>query len=119
MHRIACWPLKSTQPWKGLYDWGEYPALLIGCGGMAVWIVSFFWKRIESWRDPGLFLALLLIVGPGLVVNVLIKPYWARPRPNATLPVRRPKPVRARLATWQRARTTGRFPADTRRWAST
>ena len=82
----AHWPLKLVQPWKGLYDWGEYPALLIGCGGMVVWIVSFFWKRIEPWRDPGLFLALLLILGPGIIVNVLIKPCWARPRPNATVP---------------------------------
>jgi lipid A 4'-phosphatase len=81
----AHWPLKAAQPWKGLYDWGEYPALLIGGGGMLVWIVSFFWKRIESWRDPGFFLALLLMLGPGLIVNVLIKPCWARPRPNGTL----------------------------------
>ncbi len=77
-----CWPLKSAQPWKGLYDFGEFPAWLIGCGGMAIWIASFAWKRIETWRDPGLFLALVLIVGPGIIVNALIKPCWSRPRPN-------------------------------------
>ena len=80
------WPLKFAQPWKGLYDWGEYPALIIGCGGMAVWVASFIWRRLETWRDPGLFLALVLILGPGIVVNVLIKPFWSRPRPNATVP---------------------------------
>jgi lipid A 4'-phosphatase len=82
----ACWPLKFAQPWKSLYDWGEYPALLLGCGGLVVWIVSFWWTRIDRWRDPGLFLALVLIIGPGIIVNGLIKPCWARPRPNGTVP---------------------------------
>ncbi len=81
----ARWPLKSAQPWKALYDWGEYPALLIGCGGMVVWVVSFVWRRLERWRDPGLFLAVLLIVGPGVLVNVVIKPCWTRPRPKGTV----------------------------------
>ena len=77
------WPLKDVQPWKGLYDWGEYPALLIGGGGLVVWLTSFAWKRLERWRNYGFFLALLLIIGPGIIINVLMKPFWARPRPNA------------------------------------
>ena len=80
------WPSMDAQPWKALYDWGVYPAWILGCGGMAVWIASFFWTKLESWRDPGLFYALLLIVGPGLLVNVLLKPCWSRPRPHATVP---------------------------------
>jgi len=82
----ARWPLMLVQPWKMLYDWGIYPAWILGCGGMVVWIVSFFWLRLERWRDPGLFFALLLIVGPGIIVNGLLKPYWSRPRPHATIP---------------------------------
>ena len=38
----ARWPLMAAQPWKALYDWGVYPAWVLGCGGMAVWIASFF-----------------------------------------------------------------------------
>lgn len=78
------WPLKVAQPWKLLYDWGVYPALLLGCGGLIVWIASFFWNALERWRDPGLFFALTLIVGPGILVNAVMKPYWSRPRPHAT-----------------------------------
>lgn len=80
------WPLTIAQPWKTLYDWGVYPALLLGCGGLAIWIISFFWKKLEPWRDPGLFFALLLIIGPLILVNVVFKPYWSRPRPRATVP---------------------------------
>jgi lipid A 4'-phosphatase len=77
-------PLGTHQPWKLLYDCGVYPALLLGCGGFVVWIVSFFWQKIASWRDPGLFFALVLIIGPGILVNCVLKPYWSRPRPHAT-----------------------------------
>ena len=77
-------PLGDDQPWKTLYVWGVYPAWILGCGGMAVWVVSFFWAKLESWRDPGVFFALLLIVGPGILVNSVFKPCWNRPRPHAT-----------------------------------
>ena len=74
-------PLGDAQPWKTLYDWGVYPAWILGGGGLVVWIVSFFWTRLKAWRDPGLFFALLLIVGPGILVNCVFKPCWSRPRP--------------------------------------
>ena len=83
-------PLGTHQPWRLLYDWGAYPALILGCGGRAVWVVSFFWTKLEPWRDPGLFFALLLIVGPGILVHVS-KSCWNRPRPHATVPFGGPR----------------------------
>ena len=80
------WPNRTTQPWTALYDWGIYPAWVLGCGGLAAWVVSFFWGRLRSWRDPGLFLAVMLIVGPGVIVNGVFKPCWGRPRPYDTIP---------------------------------
>jgi len=77
-------PFAQWQPWKFLYDWGELPAWIVGCGGLAVWVASFCWQRIIAWRDPGLFFALLLILGPGILVNAMCKPLWSRPRPHAT-----------------------------------
>jgi membrane-associated PAP2 superfamily phosphatase len=81
------WPLMNAYPWKALYDWGIYPALVMGCGGLLVWMASFCWaKKLARWRDEGLFYGLLLIVGPGIIVNGVLKPYWGRPRPNAIIP---------------------------------
>ena len=77
-------PLACVQPWRGLYNWGAYPAWILGVGGMVVWMASFLWKRLRPWRDAGLFYALLLIVGPGILVNCVFKPFWSRPRPQAT-----------------------------------
>ena len=70
----------------GAYGWGVYPAWVLGCGGLAVWVVSFFWGRLRLWRDPGLFLALMLAIGPGVIVNGVFKPFWGRPRPHDTIP---------------------------------
>jgi len=42
-------------------------------------------KRLRPYRKAGVFLALLLALGPGLIVNGLLKPNWGRPRPNQTL----------------------------------
>ncbi len=80
----ARFPHGEEQPWKSLRAWGVYPAWILGCGGMAVWGVSFIWAKLTAWRDAGLFFALLLIVGPGILVNGVFKPYWNRPRPHAT-----------------------------------
>ena len=76
------WPLMEAYPWKALYDWGVFPAWILGCGGLVIWIVSFIWVKLESWRDAGLYFCLLLALGPGLLVNGVLKPCWGRPRPN-------------------------------------
>jgi lipid A 4'-phosphatase len=92
-------PFGSTQPWQTLYRCGVYPALILGIGGIVVWIVSFFWTKLESWRDPGLFFFLVLIVGPLILVNCIFKPYWSRPRPHATQEFGGPREF---VPVWQR-----------------
>jgi len=80
------WPLRVEEPWKSLYYLGVYPAWIIGIGGMLTFLTSFFWLKLKPYRDAGLFLALMLALGPGLLINGLFKPYWGRPRPHGTIP---------------------------------
>jgi lipid A 4'-phosphatase len=80
------WPLGNTEPWLWLYRYGIYPAWILGMGGLAVWLLSFSWKKLQPIRREGLFLALMLIIGPGILVNGLCKPYCGRPRPILTKP---------------------------------
>jgi membrane-associated PAP2 superfamily phosphatase len=79
------WP-EAQHPLVGLlYRFGTYPALLAGLIGGVVW---FFGDRVASlrpWRGPGLFLFLLLLLGPGLLVNGLGKALAGRPRPSDVL----------------------------------
>ncbi len=95
----AHWPLGQVCPWKLLHKWGEYPALAVGCGGLAVWILSFRRLKWERWRNPGLFFALLLVIGPGILVNWVLKPCWNRPRPYKVAEFGGPRPF---LPVWQR-----------------
>lgn len=78
------WPLLGAQPWKAIYQLGIVPAWGLGIGGLVVAMLGFFWTRVRPWRRAGLFLALLLLLGPGLLVNALFKPHWMRPRPAQT-----------------------------------
>ncbi|MEN6405724.1 MAG: phosphatase PAP2 family protein [Thermoguttaceae bacterium] len=92
------WPMGSEYPWRAFYRLGVYPALLLGFGGLVVWGVSFYRRGWEPYRDAGLFLFLLLLIGPGVVVNGVLKPFWGRPRPNAVEEFGGPRPFRA---VWQ------------------
>ncbi|MEN6457439.1 MAG: phosphatase PAP2 family protein [Thermoguttaceae bacterium] len=103
-HLAAQWPLKEAQPWQALYRWGVYPAWLLGGGGAAVCLAGFVWPSLKRWRAAGLFYALLLLLGPGLIVNVLCKPYWKRPRPRDTAEVVRVDGLRPFVPVGQRGR---------------
>jgi len=78
------WFWASREPWITLYRWGVYPGLLMGIGGFVVAAGGLIFRRLRRWQKEGLFLALLLLVGPGLLVNVCFKDCWGRPRPCET-----------------------------------
>ena len=81
---------QGQAPWPGredlfgdiAYRLGHWPALLAGTGGLIVFILSYKVKRWAKWRGPGLFLFLVLLLGPGLLVNGLGKALTGRPRPS-------------------------------------
>ena len=47
---------------------------------------EFLLGSVTVVRDPGLFFALMLAIGPGVIVNGVFKPFWGRPRPHDTIP---------------------------------
>lgn len=68
--------------WVLLYDFGAWPALLLGIGGGLLALISLVRADLAEYRPAGLFLALCVALGPGLAVNGIFKPQWKRPRPN-------------------------------------
>ena len=81
------WPFETAQPWLWFYRNGTLPPLIVGTIGA---LIAIFGSRLAYSNDPkkvkqirlsGLFLALLLIIGPGLLVNASLKSVWGRPRP--------------------------------------
>jgi membrane-associated PAP2 superfamily phosphatase len=76
------WPVGGHQPWRLLYLLGRGPAIVLGSAGLAAALIGCIYRRRRSWIRPGLFLAILLALGPGLIVNSVFKEYWGRPRPR-------------------------------------
>jgi len=65
-----------------LYYFGPIPGLVMGLGGLLVAILSRWHGLLRPWTGSGLFLCLLLALGPGVLVNGVFKPNWYRPRPK-------------------------------------
>ncbi len=76
------WPVGELWPWKMLYRIDRYPALILAVSGLGLCIASFVRHTPSHWRRSGIFLVLLLALGPGLLVNALFKDHWGRPRPR-------------------------------------
>lgn len=76
------WPIGDRQPWHLLYLLDRGPSIALGMSGLAAALVGFIYRQRRAWIKPGLFLAILLALGPGLLVNSVFKEYWGRPRPR-------------------------------------
>jgi lipid A 4'-phosphatase len=65
-----------------LYHYGTWPALALAVGGLLLAVAGLcnrFYR--PAWRGA-LFMTLAMVLGPGLIVNVVFKKEWGRPRPK-------------------------------------
>lgn len=92
------WPVGEQFPWKLLYRIDRTPAVLLAVGWLIVVIGSYRRPNLYQWRRAGVFTVLLLILGPGLLVNSVLKEHWGRPRPRDLVQFGGAKPF---LQPWQ------------------
>jgi lipid A 4'-phosphatase len=78
----GAWPVGDLQPWHALYTLDRIPSFILGLCGLGAVLLGLLYQKRRSWIRPGLFLVILLALGPGLVVNTIFKDYWGRPRPR-------------------------------------
>jgi lipid A 4'-phosphatase len=76
------WFLKSSQPWLFLYDFGNLPALILSVASLILLSVSFFKLSLTKYRKIFIFMTIVMAIGPGLLVNSILKDNWGRPRPR-------------------------------------
>jgi membrane-associated PAP2 superfamily phosphatase len=76
------WYLARAFPWRWLYDYGEYPAIVLAIGAFLVVLGSLWRPSWACYRRQCLLVILAVSLGPGLLVNGALKPLWGRPRPR-------------------------------------
>ncbi len=64
-----------------LYKFGMMPAFLISGVAGLYFLLSHFYLSLKKWRAPSICIILNLLLGPGLIINILFKGFWGRPRP--------------------------------------
>jgi membrane-associated PAP2 superfamily phosphatase len=75
------WVYGRQSPWSYLYDYGELPALALLVFAVALYAAAWIGKAPAYHKRACLVIILTVILGPGLLVNGILKPYWGRPRP--------------------------------------
>lgn len=76
------WAVGEAGLWKFVYSYGTLPGMAVGIAALAIGVASLAWRRLSAYRNAAFFLAAVLAVGPGLLVNTVFKPHWCRPRPR-------------------------------------
>lgn len=78
----GAWSVGGRFPWNYLYLIDRYPAIILASAGLLAALASLIWPSRRCWARGGVFLVLLLALGPGLLVNIVFKDGWGRPRPR-------------------------------------
>jgi len=76
------WPGRDALWARIPYLYGTFPAYATGVMAALAFFASYRLTSLRTWRGPALYLALLLLLGPGLLVNILAKGLAGRPRPD-------------------------------------
>lgn len=82
IYQAGGWPIGEQFPWKLLYRVDRTPAVLVATGWLVLLVWSLHRDDLVPWRRAAVFMVLLLVLGPGLLVNSVFKEHWGRPRPR-------------------------------------
>lgn len=76
------WPVQYHAPWYQLYLYGGLISIIITFLAYLVIAVPAFIKSFHRYQIYGVFLLLVMLLGPGVLVNGIFKDNWGRPRPR-------------------------------------
>jgi lipid A 4'-phosphatase len=77
------WPHELDPLWRFFYYGAPLFTALLALGALAVLAAGLLHRRrLGVWRRPAAYILLTLAVGPGLLVNLVLKDHWGRPRPR-------------------------------------
>jgi lipid A 4'-phosphatase len=68
-----------------LFKYGEWFGLATGGAVFFIFLFTFVRPKWKKWRRGSLATVLTLIIGAGLITNVILKGCWGRPRPKQVI----------------------------------
>ncbi len=68
--------------YQWFYDYGQLPAWVAAGLALFWWCYSYYTEKSKELRPYLMLLILVFAIGPGLLVNGVMKPLWGRPRPR-------------------------------------
>ncbi len=78
---LGPWPDQYWQPWKLLYDYAFPFTVVSGLASLLVYLLGHVHAPSRRFRRKALYILLVIALGPGLLVNLIVKDHWGRPRP--------------------------------------
>jgi membrane-associated PAP2 superfamily phosphatase len=78
---VMRWQGLSHPFWLAIYKTASWPILLLGTLALFMLVSGLWCARTRAWRKQALFFLVFVALGPGLVVNVLLKDTLGKPRP--------------------------------------
>lgn len=74
-------PFRETLLANLIYDYGPIPAIVMFVISASTLLLSFVVPMLGPARKGALFCTLAILIGPGILINSVLKPNWGRPRP--------------------------------------
>ena len=79
------WPYKHSVLQSVIYKFSPIPAIAVFAGGVIIALVSIWRKSWRRWTRGAIYWSLVMLLGPGLLVNALFKDLYGRPRPKQVI----------------------------------
>lgn len=76
------WYEEDKPLWAFFYKASPLLAAVMAFGAIFIMMLGSITQRFRPYKRRALFVVLLVIMGPGLVVNTIFKDNWERPRPR-------------------------------------
>lgn len=80
--KYSGWCPVDRFPWSVLYTYTPLPGLALAGGALFLFVAGFFEQILQPCRKQAAFLVLMLVLGPGLLVNAILKDNMGRGRPT-------------------------------------
>ncbi len=75
------WPWQHWWLWEWLFKYAPSFTVIGACVALVIALLAQWRLNLKKLQRPALFIMLVIVLGPGMVVNLIFKDHWGRPRP--------------------------------------